>query len=200
MRNFIFDGRSLPFTAAYAVASGDGYLLGAIFGVVSSTAGAGEESQLRTEGCYALAKTATGITAGAPVYWDATARKVTGTASGNLCVGAAISAAGASAPTVRVKLGAAALAHGESVTLHGSGPLDFPSIAAAGHQDLTLAVAGAAPGDGVVLALPAVVPAGLVFQAWVSAADTVTVRATNITAAATDPAALTIGVIVHPAP
>ena len=69
--------------------------------------------------------------------------------------------------------------------------LNFPAVAAAGNQDLTIDVAGAEVGDAVFLGAPSAPEAGLVFQAFVSAADTVTVRAANVTAAAIDPAAAT---------
>lgn len=70
-----------------------------------------------------------------------------------------------------------------------SATLDFASIAAGATAGLTIALAGALVNDPVALGLPAAVPAGLVFDAFVSATDTVTVRATNITAAAIDAAA-----------
>jgi len=57
-------------------------------------------------------------------------------------------------------------------------------------------VTGAAVGDRVSLGLPAAPTAGIVFQAFVSAADTVTVRATNITANPVDPASATYKVKV----
>jgi len=75
--------------------------------------------------------------------------------------------------------------------------LDFAAIAAAGSADLTIAVPGAWVGDAVSLGLPAAPAAGLIFQAFVSAAGTVTVRATNITAAAVDAAAAAYQVTVH---
>lgn len=80
--------------------------------------------------------------------------------------------------------------------LSGSASLNFPSISAAGQQDLTITVTGAAVGDEVALALPAAPTAGLIFNAFVSATNTVTVRASNITASPIDPAAATFGVIV----
>lgn len=92
---------------------------------------------------------------------------------------------------VTVKVMAAGLAAAAS--------LDFGSIAAAASAELTIAVAGAAVGDSVALALPAAPTAGLVFQAFVSAANTVTLRATNITAGAIDPAAASYGVTVFKA-
>ena len=80
--------------------------------------------------------------------------------------------------------------------LSGSASLNFAEIAAAAQASLTITVTGAAVGDEVIMALPAAPAAGLVFNAFVSAADTVTVRASNITAAPVDPAAATYGVIV----
>lgn len=83
-----------------------------------------------------------------------------------------------------------------SKVLSGSASLNFGSISAAAQEDLTITVTGAATGDEVIMALPASPAAGIVFNAFVSAANTVTVRATNITASAVDPAAATYGVIV----
>jgi hypothetical protein len=80
--------------------------------------------------------------------------------------------------------------------LSGSASLNFGSIGAAAQADLTITVTGAAVGDEVIMALPAAPAAGLVFNAFVSATDTVTVRASNITAAPVDPDAATYGVIV----
>lgn len=74
--------------------------------------------------------------------------------------------------------------------------LDFAAIAAAASADLTIAVPEAALNDSVSLGLPAAPAAGLIFQAFVSAAGQVTVRATNITAAAVDAAAATYRVTV----
>jgi hypothetical protein len=65
--------------------------------------------------------------------------------------------------------------------------LDFPEIAAGASSDLTITVTGAATGDAVCLGLPASPAAGIVFQGFVSAANIVTVRATNITASPVDP-------------
>lgn len=80
--------------------------------------------------------------------------------------------------------------------LVGSAALDFPSINAASQADLTITVTGAAVNDDVVLGLPAAPTAGLVFNAFVSAANTVTIRATNVTAAPVDAASATYSVLV----
>lgn len=66
--------------------------------------------------------------------------------------------------------------------------LDFPSVAAGGSQELGIVVSGAAVGDVVQVGPPATIEAGLVWGAYVSAANTVKVRVSNLTAAAIDPA------------
>jgi hypothetical protein len=88
--------------------------------------------------------------------------------------------------------------NGNTITkvLSGSASLNFGSIGAAAQAGLTITVTGAAVGDEVIMALPAAPAAGLVFNAFVSATDTVTIRASNITAAPVDPDAATYGVIV----
>ncbi len=73
--------------------------------------------------------------------------------------------------------------------LTNAATLDFGSIAAGDQADLTITVTGAAVGDSVFLGLPAAPAAGLAWNAFVSAADTVTVRASNINlVTAVDPA------------
>lgn len=80
--------------------------------------------------------------------------------------------------------------------LEGSASLDTAPIAAASHIDVTMTVTGASVLDRVVLGLPTAPTAGVAFMAWVSAANTVTVRFFNYTAAAIDPPAATFSVSV----
>jgi hypothetical protein len=80
--------------------------------------------------------------------------------------------------------------------LTATATLDFGSISAVSQADLTITVTGAAVGDEVMMSLPAAPAAGLVFNAFVSAANTVTIRASNITASPVDPASASYGVIV----
>ena len=77
-----------------------------------------------------------------------------------------------------------------------SASLNFPSISAASQADLTITVTGAATNDEVALGLPAAPTAGIVFNAFVSSTNTVTIRATNVTASPIDPAAATYSVLV----
>lgn len=74
--------------------------------------------------------------------------------------------------------------------------LDFPSIAAAGTQTLNVTCPGAVTGDVVAIGLPGTVNAGVVFDARVSAADTITVRASNITASPVNPDSATYEFVV----
>lgn len=75
-----------------------------------------------------------------------------------------------------------------------SASLDFPSIAAAGVQSLTITVSGADTTNtpSVHLGWSAALPAGVVVaQAYVSATNTVTITLANLTAAPIDPTAVT---------
>lgn len=82
--------------------------------------------------------------------------------------------------------------------LSTTGVLDFGSTAAGASTDLTIALAGAALGDCVILGVPnGSTLANGVFSAWVSAANTVKVRFTNTNlVTALDPASGTFRVTV----
>jgi hypothetical protein len=73
--------------------------------------------------------------------------------------------------------------------LTGSATLNFPSTTTLLSADLTITVTGAADGDVVSLGVPnAAVNANTSYSAWVSAANTVTVRFNNYSSGAVDPA------------
>lgn len=75
-------------------------------------------------------------------------------------------------------------------TLTNTATLNFPSTIAGASSDLTITITGAADADVTALGLPnAAVVANGVYTAWVSAADTITVRFTNTNLVTTlDPA------------
>lgn len=77
--------------------------------------------------------------------------------------------------------------------------LDFPSINGGAYDELTITAVGAATDDCVTVHVspPA---AGLVYVAWVSSADEVTVRATNVTASPINDSVVTVNVIVSKSP
>jgi hypothetical protein len=81
--------------------------------------------------------------------------------------------------------------------LKGSATLDFGNTAAQSSADLTITVTGAADGDIVIVGpVNASTNANSCFTAWVSAANTVTVRFNNYSSAAIDPASGTFKVYV----
>jgi hypothetical protein len=79
--------------------------------------------------------------------------------------------------------------------LSGSGTLDFPSTGAHSSSDLTITVTGAAVGDIVMLGTP-VQDIDATFTAFVSAANTVTVRFNHYGSGTTNPASGTFKVYV----
>lgn len=80
--------------------------------------------------------------------------------------------------------------------ISGTASLNFGATAANTCDTLTLTVTGAADGDVVILGIPqalATADTAQVFWAWVSAADTVSVKRCNLTGSAlSDPAAATV--------
>jgi hypothetical protein len=81
--------------------------------------------------------------------------------------------------------------------LPGSATLNFPSTTTLLSADLTITVTGAADGDVVSLGVPnAAVNANTSYSAWVSAANTVTVRFNNYSSGTVDPASALFKVFV----
>lgn len=105
MRNFIQRGDTLTLPAPYDVRSGDGALIGAIFGVAAENAANGTLVDLATRGVFTLPKvTAQAVALGAPVFWDDTARTVTTDGAGKPRIGVAVAAAGTPSATLDVRL------------------------------------------------------------------------------------------------
>jgi hypothetical protein len=74
--------------------------------------------------------------------------------------------------------------------LSATATLDFPSIAASSFADLTITVTGAVSGDTVIVnPIAGSATTDVVYTGWVSAANTVTIRASNVSSTtARDPA------------
>lgn len=105
MKNYVQDGNTVTMIAAAAILSGAGQLTGALFGVALGDYASGAEGEFRVTGVVTLPKAGTGaITAYARVYWDATNKLATGTASGNTLIGVATVAVLAAATAVDVRL------------------------------------------------------------------------------------------------
>jgi predicted RecA/RadA family phage recombinase len=112
MRNYIQAGEvvSLPAPSG-GVKSGDGVLVGSLFGVAATDAAAGDSVEVALEGVYELPKAAGAIDPGAKVYWVAADKNVS-TADGsgsNKLIGAATAAAGGADAKARVRLNGVAI-------------------------------------------------------------------------------------------
>jgi hypothetical protein len=82
-------------------------------------------------------------------------------------------------------------------TLTATAVLNFPSTNAQKSSDLNITVTGAALGDAIILGIPSTSnDANSNYSAWVSAANTVTVRFNNFSSLAIDPASGTYRVSV----
>ncbi|MEM1079226.1 MAG: DUF2190 family protein [Pseudomonadota bacterium] len=89
MKNYIQPGSTLTVIAAAAVTSGQGVLVGRMFGVAATSAAIGEEYELHRCGVFELPKLeAQAWTVGQRVYWDDGNSRLTTVATGNQLVGA----------------------------------------------------------------------------------------------------------------
>jgi predicted RecA/RadA family phage recombinase len=104
MKNYVQRGDTVTLNVPYAVASGDGALVGAIFGVSSYDTVLGGEAELAVTGVFTLPKAAGAIAQGTAVFWDNTAKVVTTTATGNTRISVAIVPAANADATVQVRL------------------------------------------------------------------------------------------------
>ncbi|BAI72540.1 hypothetical protein AZL_019020 [Azospirillum sp. B510] len=105
MRNFVCEGCHLNLTAPRALASGEGFVVGSIFAVASTTAASGTALVGVTEGVFDLPKkSTTAFAVGDRVSWENTNHYCDAPGTGLYPVGVAVAAAGAGAATVRVKL------------------------------------------------------------------------------------------------
>ena len=109
MKNYVQPGKTISLAVPYAVTSGDGLLVGSIFGIASGNAAIGENLEVDLVGVFDLKKTASQAwSVGDKVYWDNTAKEVTKTSTGNTLVGVAVESVGngASETVGRVRLNA----------------------------------------------------------------------------------------------
>ena len=107
MKNYVQPGNIVTLTAPYAVTSGDGLLVGSVFGVAAGTAALSEAVETALVGVYDLKKVASQAWApGDRIYWDNTARQTTKTLTSNTLIGVATEAVAGGAGDVvgRVRL------------------------------------------------------------------------------------------------
>ncbi len=95
MKNYVQPGNTITLTAPYDVASGDGLLVGAIFGVATGSAVSGDAIEAALVGVFDLTKVGSQAwAAGDKIYWDNTAKQATKTVTSNTLIGVATEAVG----------------------------------------------------------------------------------------------------------
>lgn len=112
MKTFIQNGTSIAVAApAGGVTSGDGVVIGALFGVAATTAAEGETVTLATVGAYELPKpTSTAFTSCGAVSFNIATRHCAAPGAGKYPIGIAAEAAGNGTTTVKVRLDGTATA------------------------------------------------------------------------------------------
>lgn len=109
MKNYVQPGNTITLTAPYAVTSGNGLLVGSIFGVASGDAASGETIETVLVGVFDITKVGSQAwTVGAKIYWDDTNKRTTTVSTDNALIGVAIEAvaSGAGDTIGRVRLNA----------------------------------------------------------------------------------------------
>lgn len=103
--NYVQEGRAVVVPAPAAVASGEGVLVGSLFGVAIDAAANGADVVLQLEGAFTLPKTTGQAWAvGVKLYWASGAGEATTTATSNTLIGVAIEAAGTADTSGTVRL------------------------------------------------------------------------------------------------
>ena len=107
MKNYVQEGESLNLPAPYAVSSGGGAIVGAIFGVASTDLAADEVGAFQLCGVYTLAKStaaSSGGSQGAKAYFITSTKLVTHASSGNTLIGVFTETCADGDATCRVRL------------------------------------------------------------------------------------------------
>lgn len=108
MKNYVQEGDVLEVAAPYALSSGDGCLVGLIFGVSVADYLINARAQIKTKGVFDLPKntgTGSGWAVGVRVWWNPGDKKITDTSdTDTVSIGVATEAASDSATTGRVRL------------------------------------------------------------------------------------------------
>ena len=104
MKNYIAEGDVVQVDAPANVTSGDGVLVGQIFGIATTTESSGDPVQVKTTGVFDITKvSAQAWTVGAAIFWDDGADNAT-TVDTGILIGCAVAAAANPTPTGRVRL------------------------------------------------------------------------------------------------
>lgn len=105
MNNYKQQGHTLTLTAPYLRTSGEGALIGSIFGIATGDVASGAAGEFQTVGVFELAKTsAQAWTEGQKIYWDDTNKRCDNDGTVGQLIGAATAAADNPSSTGYVKL------------------------------------------------------------------------------------------------
>ena len=108
--NYVQPGKILTLTAPYDRTSGQGALVGSVFGVALGTVLSAAEGQFQIDGVWTLAKTSgQAWTVGQPIYWDNTNKRCDSDPSLGALIGVATAVAANPSSTGTVRLNGAAL-------------------------------------------------------------------------------------------
>jgi len=112
MKTYIQNGHVITVpTPTGGIASGDGLIVGSIFGIAAYSAAEGDPLELATTGVYKLPKASAVVLAvGARVAWDDTAKEVNTPGAGRFPIGVAVEAAESGVTSVAVRLDGIAMA------------------------------------------------------------------------------------------
>jgi predicted RecA/RadA family phage recombinase len=112
MKNFIQNGDVITVAApSGGVQSGDGVIVGSLFGVAAFTAAEDEPVEIATRGVHVLPKNSTAVLAqGSRVAWDATEKRIDLPGSGLYPIGIVTVPAGNGFNSVQVRLDGVATA------------------------------------------------------------------------------------------
>lgn len=107
MKNYVQKGDNITVTATATATSGNGVLIGSLFGIAAGDAAIGEDLDLVTVGVFDMAKVSTDVLAvGDLVYWDESATLVSSDddTGANELIGIAVTAAANPSGSVNVRL------------------------------------------------------------------------------------------------
>jgi predicted RecA/RadA family phage recombinase len=103
--SFVQPGDTVTLTAPYQRNSGEGALVGKLFGVAAQTVANGVAGEFMTKGVHTLTKnSAEAWTVGAAIYWDDTNKRCTTTSTSNTLIGCALAVAANPSSTGKVRL------------------------------------------------------------------------------------------------
>ncbi|BAQ17481.1 DUF2190 family protein [Methyloceanibacter caenitepidi] len=106
MKNYLQPGDTITATSPTGgLSSGEGAVVGAIFGVAAFDAAQGDEVELATRGVFELPKSAGVIAEGARVWWDDSGKTVENASdTGLFPIGTCVGGAADAAATCKVRL------------------------------------------------------------------------------------------------